>query len=288
MQKYLQLPIYVLEYTVVPEAPSHINYWLGAYIRNNLLFAAASVPVDENTSLRDMISGDGQNDSPRPYAIQCDPVFKNMRINPSGSLTFRIMLFGKFMKYRDLMHQAVSIMCANGLGHPKVPMQIMSFSCRPAPAAGETDTKGGLYRIDFITPVSLYSNRAKSSSKQGLLDKQNGMPTLYYLILALTRRVNRLHVAHADGEAMTDEAIDSWCENARKAQVEECVLRRTLLQGTPKRDSAKSMFFAGHVGHMLLYDVDSQYLPLLQSGMYTSVGNDTTYGMGHFEISRLK
>ncbi len=287
MHTNLQLPIYILEYTVVPETPTHINYWLGAYIRNNLLYAASEIPADAS-DLRSVLSGDGRDDTPRPYAIQCDPLLENKRITPASPLTFRISLFGKFMKYRDQMHLAVSKMCTNGLGHPKVPMQIMSFSCRPVPTSENFSEKGGLYRIDFSTPISLYSNRAKSSSKQGLLDKQNGIPTFYYLILALTRRTNRLCAAHSDGTYMTDEEIDSWCENARKAQIEECIMRRIVLQGTPKRDTAKPIYFAGYVGHITIYDLDKQYLPLLQNGQYTGVGNDTVYGMGHFEVTKLE
>ncbi len=291
MQSNFQLPIYILEYTVVPESPTYINYWLGAYIRNSLLYAASSVYVSKEASLRDIVSnktGAVAEDSPKGYALQCDPIFFNSRIDDGDSLKFRILLFGKFIQLRDSFHQSVVLMCKTGIGHPKVRLRIESFSFAPVPKLMENkDKKSGTYRIDFITPTSLFSNRAKSVSKQGLLDKQNGMPNFYYMILYLTRRLNRIGATYGDGERITDEEIDLWCEKARKAQVEECTMRRLFMSGTPKKDTARPIYFSGYVGSLTISNVDRQYLQLLHLGQYMNVGNDAVYGLGQYEIEEV-
>ncbi len=289
MLNELQLQIYRLEYTVAPETPTKIQYWFGAYIRNNLLYAAASIPVDGDRSLRDIINNEvaGQNDYPRAYSIQCDPVLSSIRVNGRNSLTFSILLFGEFSRLRDSFHNAVCRMCENGFGHPKTRMQIISFSGSPAPDFHKRNETSGTYRIDFITPTSIYSNRAKNSSRKLVLDKQNGMPSFYYIILALTRRINRLSTAYGSGEMMSDEEIDSWCENARKAQIEECMMERIVLEGTPKTEKTRPIYFSGYIGHMTISNVDKQYLPLLLYGQYTNVGNDTAYGLGQYQLTTL-
>ncbi len=285
MNDYFSLPIYKLEYSVYPKKYTTIRYWLGAYLRNNLLYAASYVMLDEGYSLLDMINDSGENDIPKGFSIQADPIFQAEDIDRNCHLRFSISLFGFMIKYAPAFDIAVNIMCDNGLGHPQTPLVISECYQYPVKEMRYAASSKRNLRVSFITPISLYSNRAKSIEKQGILDKQNGIPTFYHLACFVARRLNRLKKHYDGGDLLSEEEIEEWCFDARKAQIEDCELRRIILQGTPKQNTRKPIYFSGYVGYIDVSKVEERFLPLLYLGQFINVGNDTAYGIGQYELS---
>lgn len=164
-----------------------------------------------------------------------------------------------------------------------VPLQIINYN-HTSIIIPPTERGFNRTRIEFISPIALYNNRGKSIPKQGILDKQNGMPNFYYLIMALSRRVNKLQTYYGNGATLSNEDIDLWCDEARKACVEQCTLTRAVLRGTPRQGLSKSIYFSGYVGNLTVSNVVEKYIPLLQMGTHLNVGNDTVYGLGQYEL----
>lgn len=287
MELNRDLSIYSLEYDLSPIYVTAYNCWGGALLRNNLLYAASTIHLYSGHSLLDIINGDNQNneysDIPRGYAIQCPRLMLSRRISPSESFIFRIQLFGKLADYAEYFHQAVVAMCARGIGHPMIPLQIVGHRRAPIVIKSEARLPKQI-RIEFITPVSLYNNRAKSLSKQGALDKQNGVPIFYFLVKNLYRRISKLQMFYGIGELASDDQIDAWCNEARKACTEQCSFTRVVLQGPPQKGRINPIHFTGYTGNMILSHVAPQYIPFLQIGTYTNVGGDTVYGLGQYEL----
>lgn len=282
----LEISIQTLEYEIAPDRKVNFLYWVGALLRNNLLYAAASVPVDEEFSLLDMIQNTDDL-QPRGYALQCDPIFEKTVLTSRESLHFRIRLFGRFAAYAAHFHAAVQAMCRRGIGHPPAPMHILSCrSYRNSEPVGLSGQSNAL-ALTFITPVSIYNSRTLPQAKRTSLDMQNGMPGLYFTLRSLVRRINKLQVAYDGGTLWEDTQVEEWLRESRVAQLEECSLQRMVLEGPPRKKSERPIYFKGYVGHAVYSGLPDKYLPLLWVGMDTNVGNDTVYGLGQYSVSML-
>lgn len=279
-----EISIYTLEYIVAPRKNVQLLYWVGALLRNNLLYAAASVEVEDGRSLLDVIQSTDHL-LPRGYSLQCDPIFDKVSLSGRNRLNLKIRLFGHFSAYAQHFHRAVLAMCERGIGTPQTPLSVLS--CRnyrsEVPFNLRKSSRDRLV-MEFVTPVSIYNGRAKPLAKRTSLDMQNGMPGLYFTIRSLVRRINKLQFAYEGGELWSDEQVDEWCLQAREAQLEECALRRIVLEGPPRQTSERPIYFKGYVGHAVYSGVDDKYLPLLWQGTETNVGNDTVYGMGQYQL----
>lgn len=274
------LSILTLEYEVAPKSGVQLRYWLGALLRNNLLYAASSIRVEGDTTLLEVIQGT-DNLLPRGYSIQCDPIFGRPTLSSGDRLRFSIRLFGNFSAWAEHFHAAVLAMCRRGLGLPMTPLEILS--CRKYRSEVPFGLSAGPHlSLSYVTPVSIYNGRAMPQARRTSLDLQNGMPGFYFLVRSLVRRINKLQYAYEGGELWSDEQVDEWCLQAREAQLEECSLRRVVLEGPPRQHSERPIYFRGYVGQAVYSDVSEKYLPLLWKGMETNVGNDTVYGMGQY------
>lgn len=277
-----EISIYTLEYIIAPRKKVQLLYWVGALFRNNLLYAAASVDVGNGRSLLDVIQS-SDDLLPRGYSIQCDPIFERTSLSARNHLSLKIRLFGQFSVYAQYFHAAVLGMCGRGIGMPQTSFSILN--CRnyrsEVPFDLQTLSRDRLV-LQFVTPVSIYNGRAKPLTKRTSLDMQNGMPGLYFMIRSLVRRINKLQYAYEGGELWSDEQVDEWCMQAREAQLEECSLRRIVLEGPPRQTAERPIYFKGYVGHAVYSGVDEKYLPLLWQGTEANVGNDTVYGMGQY------
>lgn len=265
-------------------------------MRNNMLYAAASIPVQQEMSLLDVVKTNflpdnrcidaaNQDTLMRGYALQCDPIVLQEQPNRS-KIVFRILLFGNYAVYAELFHQAIVSMCTRGIGRPMTAMQIIEHK-RFTIEATSREQKWNEIEFNFITPMSLYNNRANSMSRQSVLDRQNGIPSLYFLTRGLAHRINKLSWLYGNGKLYPDDEIDNWCEEARNAQLEDCQLQRVVLKGTPHTSGKKPIFYSGYMGNMTFSGVPQKYLALLHLGTQTNVGNDTVYGIGHYELNYL-
>ena len=281
-----EISIYTLEYAVCPKTDVKIVYWAGAILRNNLLYAAASIYVDEFHTLLDLIQ-ETDHLLPRGYSLQCEPLLSKTVWNEGNPLRFKIQLFGRFSTFADYFHSAVMAMCRRGIGTPMTSLSLLSCRHYRMEFPRMSLSSGDWLEIDYVTPVSIYNSRSMPQSRRTSLDMQNGMPGLYFLIRSLVRRINKLHYAYEGGTLWTDEQVDEWCMEARSAQLEKCSLRRIVLQGPPRQSSARPIYFKGYIGHAVYSGVDARYLPLLQIGMETNVGNDTVYGMGQYNVMNV-
>ena len=132
------ISVYSMEYDLAPTQPVHIKYWIGAVLRNNLLYAASKIGVGNGTLL-ELISrkeSEEKQDNPRGFALQCAPIFIPETLQMGELFSFRLQLFGNRKNYAEAFHQAVVEMCKRGFGYPMTPMTIMS--CRHC----KTDFRG--------------------------------------------------------------------------------------------------------------------------------------------------
>lgn len=289
-----ELDITELQYTIAPTKQTNLKFWLGAVLRNNLLRTLADISFDE-VSLYKKINtlplpetnpmyAELCNGFPRGYAIRCEPILEEKTITPTDEIMFRILLFGSFGTYARCFDQAVDKMCGQGLCHPRVPFRILSRGhCRILPLTVLNNTSGKC-RITFLTPTMLFNNRAKSAAKQLTCDIQNGIPGFYQLVKSLSNRMNKLQMIYGNGAFKTSQEIRDLVDVARYPLPEEMQLKYTELQGPPK-DNGKHIVFSGYTGSIVFSGPVGKYVPLLMTGRYVGAGNETTFGLGHYDIS---
>ncbi|MDR2626826.1 MAG: hypothetical protein LBC40_02195, partial [Dysgonamonadaceae bacterium] len=112
-----------------------LDAWTGAIIRNNLLYAAEQVVLEEQgMTLRERIDTFPLNEThplykelkdgfPKGYVLtnfshynlQSSPV----SIRKNEIFSFSLILMGHFCEYKSYFFQAIRLMCERGLGKPQ-------------------------------------------------------------------------------------------------------------------------------------------------------------------------
>jgi len=216
-------------------ADLHIDGWLGAALRNRLLFAADHVNVMGGVSLRQVINlltikdrhplyKKMEEGFPRGYGLSLlshQEAVSPCRIPAGDAIHFSVILYGHFSEYYHTFIQALEWMCRHGLGTPFVPC-LLERICERA-ADGQLYTcyeKGSQTQARLCAPVTLESfmqqkfapeekeirirydvpvSFFKSTSKPESTYKNNGheFPGFYPLVHAAAFRVATLSALYA-------------------------------------------------------------------------------------------
>lgn len=132
-----------------PVATVQSDAWIGAVLRNNLLYAAENIPVSESRSLYSVLETyPGEPDFshpfykewaggfPKGFSLGCPPLFpvgfSYPAIRKNEVLTCSLCLVGHMAQYAPYVVEAVRCMCKRGIGKPVVPLQLIDVSeCHP-------------------------------------------------------------------------------------------------------------------------------------------------------------
>ena len=312
-----------------PEEDIHLDAWIGAVFRNRFLYFADSICDEEGISLRSHLD---------KLSLSPDHVYyKQMKGGfPKGLLfdfrdipgrrkdilyrntiySFDIVLIGKAVCHFPMVVQALSAMCADGIGHPLVPLHLIDvleqngeeqihllysengmFLNMPEYAVCISDfltdtTDMVSLRLTFHTPLSLYQVKNKVEPELSYQHKMNGFPSFYQFVRSVAYRWSVLAMLYGEEMLIEDkkefeEQLDQWIEASSLAVLQEASLRYRKIHSSPKKSENHVYVMGGYEGHIVFQNVPKKYLPLLVWGMHIAVGDNVQYGMGSYSVEVL-
>lgn len=220
-----------LEFCISATQNVKIDGWLGAVLRNNLIFAAEKIIISNPISLRYIINTSPIAEThplhsklkggfPKGYVINLlshQKATSRLSLKQGDTVRFSIVLFGNFSCYYTEFVLALEQMCKAGLGHPKAPFHLDIISeCqsngihyiwpdnwqKSLPSLQTpiriTDFINSKFKdeeneieIHYPVPLNLYNNTFKKKKLNGS-DRMNGFPGFYQLIRSLADRMVKL------------------------------------------------------------------------------------------------
>ena len=236
--------------------------WPNAIIRNNLLYAADKIILDNKVTLRQQIDqlplkkthpfcNELMSGFPRGYRIiisNIDVNNQNIVLKKGNIFSFSIYLVGSMNKYCTHFFDAIRLMCKNGLGHPQIPFLLIDIEekgpCKESQimATGEVNiaeipcypfrltdylsfrAQGNekKIRINYKTPTNLIRPIQKKDKQLSYQDKCNLFPGFYQLVRSAAYRVEKLVLLFCHPED-TEKALN----------VRECIESYLERAGTP-------------------------------------------------------
>ena len=301
-----------LHFSISPNSPTYCIGWIGALLRNNFMFAAENIPMQNyhGYSFREFIQTPNLNES-HPLHTQCkgglpkgislqlhnylNPVSETW-IMPDHPIHFSIILYGTFMQYVSECISTIQQMCTNGLGHPKVPFLFKQ----------EIESKSEVNIQDFINrkfrknentivvhlpiPLNLSNNAFKRDDKSTIIHKL-GFPEFYPFIRSISDRIGKLASIYVfpdrpDYYLHADALIEPFTSYATSVSFSAVNIQLINLYSTPKERQKKRLRFSGYVGQIEYNGYFNYYLPLLYFAQALGAGHNTAYGLGQFFISK--
>jgi hypothetical protein len=296
-----------LEITVSACANVSVDGWLGAAIRNNLLYAAENTCVAEGISLRQQIDtlafselhplyNNMKGGFPKGYAVSLsshtDNVYK-CRLDKGEKIKFSFLLFGHYTRYNFVFCEAIKKMCERGLGNPLTPFALESILIKSEVSLSQlmNQKKGSAQKeiaIQYVTPTNLFSQSMKH--EPGVyINRQHEFPGFYQLVRSSAYRIARLSTLYiypqdAGYYEELEKHIEPFAQYAVSVLLSSAQLKRIETQSTPKKDNPDRIQFAGYTGKLTFTGNFNYYLPLLLFTQNIGVGSNTTYGLGQFRI----
>lgn len=329
-----ELTYHRFEVTVIPQKNIEIEGWLGAVIRNNLLFAAEQVitrdgfsllslintlPVSEEHPLYKPLSGG----FPKGFVISLvspDKYYTSPVLLRAGKeFTFSLTLMGKYVEYYSDFIQAIRVMCETGIMHRWGSFclkEICETDCwgrRHVVCIGHSDRLAALrcpvrfenfederfgkvermIRLVFRSPVLLAVPVEKMDKTISFQDKLNGFPSFYQFIRSAAYRSVKLAALYACPQdivayQMADELLNEFTAEAASALLIQSNLDWVSMLGPFRSGDRPRIQLKGYIGELVFSGNFSKYIPLLQFMQGLSIGNDTIYGLGNFQVEVLK
>jgi hypothetical protein len=297
-----------LEITASAGADVYIDGWLGAAIRNNLLYAAENVCVAEDISLRQLIDTLALNEShplynnmkggfPKGYAISLlshiDNVCKR-RLDKGEKIKFSVLLFGHYARHSFVFCEAIKKMCGRGLGNPLIPFALESILIKSEVSLSQfmnqkKDNAQKEITIQYVSPTNLFAQSVKH--EPGVYtNRQHEFPGFYQLVRSSAYRIARLSTLYIypQDAGYCDELekhIEPFTQYAVSVLLSSAQLTRIEMQSSPKKDNPDRIQFAGYTGKLTFTGNFNYYLPLLLFAQNIGTGSNTTYGLGQFRIA---
>lgn len=226
-----KLHFHELEVCITATQDVYLDGWIGAVLRNNLLFAAEKVKISGTLSLRQIIEiipvqenhtlyNELKNGFPRGFVlspISHQTTVSSSRLSAGETVRFSLLLFGHFANYYPEFVKAIQEMCNRGIGKQISPFlltglyersstnivyPLLNQQLQPDPLQHKiqlSDFTNQKFNesekeitIRYTTPVNLYSNTFATRSPQSYQDRQNGFPGFYQLIRSAASRISKL------------------------------------------------------------------------------------------------
>jgi hypothetical protein len=307
--------------------------WTGAVIRNNLLYAAEQVALEEQgLTLRGRIDTfplpethplykELRDGFPKAYVLtnfsHSDLHSSPVSIRKNEIFSFSLMLIGHFSEYKSHFFQAIRLMCERGIGKPPTPFLLLDITEQSLSgesrivAVAQADLSEELQypvrladfirnnepdefseiAIRYLTPVILFRLKNKKNTQLSYQDKCNRFPGFYQLARSAFFRLQKLYAVYMPDEAYNpalfdSEQMETYLEKAGHPLLQSANLQYVTLQNTLKKGKINDMPLAGYVGEQVYSGYFREYIALLRFMAELSVGNETVYGMGRYEVER--
>ena len=283
-----------------------LDAWVGAIIRNNLLYASEQIRVQKTgRSLREQIDAlpltethplykELKEGFPKGYVLTEFSHAGRVSIKKDERLTFSLLLIGNMNDYRYYFFEAIKEMCARGIGKPMTPFQLTDISEiaeSPVSLSGflQPENNPEEIVIRFLTPAILFRLKDKKNNQLSYQDKSNRFPCFYQLVRSSFARLQKLYALYADTndgspERFDEKVMENYLEKAGQPLLKSANIQYIFLQNTLKKGGKNEMPLAGYIGEQAYAGNFQPYLPLLKFMSFLGVGNETVYGMGRFEI----
>ena len=293
--------------------------WVGAIIRNNMLYFAEQVRIQKNNcSLREQIDTFPLNENhplhkelkdgfPKGYVLtdfsHADMPEPVITIRKGETVFFSLLLIGRFNEYRYYFFEAIREMCERGIGKPLTHFRLLNITESPASPVSLSDfmhpeiTEGHTeITIRFQTPIILYRLKEKKNTQLSYQDKCNCFPSLYQLTRSAFTRLQKLHALyvepdtlcgkkHSGSQSLFEEtSMETFLEKAGRPLLKSANIQYINLPNTQKKEKPNDIPLAGYIGEQIYAGLFQQYLPLLKFMAGLGIGNETVYGMGRYEI----
>jgi hypothetical protein len=247
LAQYGQLFYHRFEIRMIATDDVVFDAWTGAVVRNNFLFAADKIFVNEHDmSLREWIDTFPLNEAhllykelkdgfPRGYVLtdfsHADLQSSSVEIRKNEVFSFSILLIGNVNEYRAYFFQAIREMCARGIGKPRTPFLLLDISEKTASgkseviAIAQTDLTDELHCpvrlsdfiryeneseiiLRYLTPIILFRLKNKKNTQLSYQDKCNRFPSFYQLVRSAFFRLQKLYAIYMEPEKFVPELFD--------------------------------------------------------------------------------
>lgn len=279
-----------------------IEGWIGAHIRNRFLYCAESITVrGGDTTLREVLSTECPLSESHPlynelkggfpkgyvikiYSIDYDSGDSDMSM--FNSFDFSIVLIGDRAAYRMEAIEAVELLADSGIMGVKFSSEISHIESFSLGDFMEFPYSSNVLKISIATPMSLYKNKVTKSTQDSYQAKMNGLPTLYQITQSAAHRIAKLGVLYS-GIMWSRElvaGIESITNISTLPLITECNIYRGVIHSSKRISDGQIMNFDGIVGTMAWSGKVDELIPLLSFCSKISLGDDTVYGMGNFNL----
>lgn len=318
-----ELVCYHLEIRMAATVDTQFDGWIGAVLRNNLLYACQQVEVEDESLYQNLkqipletnhpLYKELEHGFPAPYYLypHNNYGFRNGALIAQGEIiSFSLVLIGSRMaKYFNLFIDAIRMMCSRGMG-----IDIQSFALidvcecthkgeRKIIATAEQNIPSRLsfpltyslldkqYSTKQSNEITIHLSTPLSLSKPSTasLISENALPNFQQLVRAAANRFVKLNALYAfphDGEHYEElrASVEKQMKNITFPILERADIRRINMRATQRKDAGKCILFEGYVGNLLFQGNDNPLLPLLVFMQHLGIGHNLTYGLGKFTI----
>ena len=286
---------------------------------DSLLSELERFPLPESHPLAAILKGG----FPKSFAIAVlSPV--NMlsfplKLQEGETIVFSLVLIGQVSRYYKEFVEAVRLMCNKGIGTPQTPLVLheicekdgwgrsnriaVEHSDKIAPLRfpvcpedyreEQFGRKEKVVRLQFRSPMLLAVPSKKKDRTLSYQDKMNAFPSFYQFVRSAIFRGVRLSALYAcPGEVglyqRAMEEVETYLEGAASALLMKANIRWVRIPGPRRNDGRPPMLFSGYVGELVFVGDFSEYVPFLSFMQALGNGNETVYGLGHFQIGVLE
>lgn len=307
---YHSIDYHCFEIRMVADSDVVFDAWAGAILRNNLLYAAGKISVEEQTcSLRELIDKfplaethplykELKEGFPKGYVLSgfshANFESEAVLVRKGEIFIFSLKLIGNFNDYRFYFFEAIRLMCKRGIGKPLTSFTLLDISEKPVVrladflASGVEDEFSEI-TLRYKTPVILFRLKSKKNTQLSYQDKSNRFPGFYQLVRSAFFRMQKLYAVYVEPTTYTpplfeETVTETYLEKAGYPLLQSADIRYVSLQNTQKKEKKNEMPLSGYVGEQVYSGYFQKYLPLLKFMEGLGVGNETVYGMGRYEI----
>jgi hypothetical protein len=243
----------------------------------------------------------GFSDLPRPYVIG-GPMGETL-VPPGNTLTWRVTLIGRAIEHLPYFALAWRAMGAHGIGHGRGRFEVLHVEAldlaeEPAQVLYDRETNllhtpttviaasqlaASLPAGSFGSPPPIQS--AAIHFRTPTLVKYESrpapVPQFHILWRSLQRRLSMLRLAHGTGRPEVPFAESIRC--AERIELTGWTAQELTWQRYSQRQ-ARRVPMRGFVGTASYRGDLTPFLPALKLGTLVGVGDNCTFGQGHYEI----
>ncbi len=292
-----------IEVELVSHRAMELEGWLGFYLRNSLLYYASEIVMPEGDNLRERLGAlpitsehplyrELCGGCPRGYTLRgVSPATTEewYELTPDTPIRFTLVLIGRVCSYSLAMIEALKRVATGGFRGMKgssFDLQIRAIHRHQMGDFVAAAPQSHELALHYNTPMRLFKSQQRTTAET-YQDKLNHFPSLYQMVLSATHRVAKMATLYGNApwSDQLEEAIEQLAASTATAQLMGCELRHIKLRSTTRSQTGDHMNFDGLVGYTHWRSPTMHTLiPLLQFCSLLSLGDNTVYGLGDFEV----